>query len=433
MNRPPFSVPVRMRILALLTLLTFVNYVLRNNLSVAIASIQEEFHFSGQDVGWILGSFNFSYAFFQVPGGLLGDWLGPRRALAIIAASWSVLTLLTGCVPHVMAASAGGAMLALVTTRFLLGVTNAPLFPVMARAFANWFPVLRWAFPNAVSSAGLALGQAAIGPLVTVLVVYFGWRASFFWQAPLGVLVAAWWWWYARDTPREHRAVRAEELKLIEADRVAISQDSHTLHAWRKILLRREVLLLTVNYFCMNYVFYLFAQWLFLYLVKERGFTMLESGWLYALPFVTGVVLAVLGGLVCDWACKRLGPSWGCRLPGAAGLLMVAILLLAGTRAPNPYVAVGLLSLCFGFTQFTDCVYWQACTLVAGPHTAAATGVLNTGGSLPGLLAPLVGLMVDRFGWMPTFTSGTVFALVSVVLWLTLRLAPPSTNAGTST
>jgi ACS family glucarate transporter-like MFS transporter len=421
-----------MRILALLFVLTFVNYLLRNNLSVAIESIQEEFHFTGQDVGWILGSFNLSYAIFQIPGGLFGDWLGPRRALTLIAAAWSVLTLLTGFVPHVMVASAGGAMLALATTRFLLGVTNAPLFPVMAGAIANWFPVLRWAFPNAVSSSGLALGQAAIGPLVTVLVVYFGWRASFIWQAPLGFLAAAWWWWYSRDTPREHRAVGAGELRLIEANRAPATKDKNPAQAWRKVLMQREVLLLTINYFCMNYVFYLFAQWLFLYLVKERGFTVLESGWLYALPFVAGVVLAVLGGLVCDWACKRLGPSWGCRLPGAAGLLMVAILLLAGVSAPSPLVAVGLLSLCFGFTQFTDSCYWQACTLVAGPHTAAATGVLNTGGSLPGLLAPLVGLMVDRFGWMPTFASGTAFALLSVVLWLTLRLTAPEGTTSAS-
>ena len=60
--------------------------------------------------------------------------------------------------------------------RFLLGVSNAPTYPIVAGTFANWFPVGRWAFPNAVSSSGLALGQAAIGPLVTVLIVHFGWR-----------------------------------------------------------------------------------------------------------------------------------------------------------------------------------------------------------------------------------------------------------------
>src|SRR5258708_24606396 len=232
-----------MRILALLFVLTFVNYLLRNNLSVAIESIQEEFHLTGQDVGWILGSFNLSYAIFQIPGGLFGDWLGPRLGLTLIAAAWSVLTLLTGFVPHVMAASAGGAMLALTVTRFLRGATTAPLLPVMAGAIANWLPVLRWAFPNAVSSSGLALGQAAIGPLVTVLVVYFGWRASFLWQAPLGFLVAAWWWWYARNRPREHRAVGPEELELIEAHRAAPSRDQNPAQAWRKVPVRQRGLL----------------------------------------------------------------------------------------------------------------------------------------------------------------------------------------------
>jgi len=95
LNRSAPAVPVRIRILAVLFLLTFVNYLLRNNLSVAIESIQEEFHFTGQDVGWILGSFNLSYAIFQIPGGLFGDWLGPRLALTLIAAAWGVLTLST--------------------------------------------------------------------------------------------------------------------------------------------------------------------------------------------------------------------------------------------------------------------------------------------------------------------------------------------------
>ena len=108
---------------------------------------------------------------------------------------------------------------------------------------------------------------------------------------------------------------------------------------------------------------------------------------------------------------------------------LVAVLLVAGASAPNPYVAVGLLSLCFGFTQFTEGSYWQACTFVAGPHTAAATGVMNTGGNLPGFLAPLVGFMLDRFGWMPTLLSGSIFALISVVLWLVVRIVEPGESS----
>ena len=129
------------------------------------------------------------------------------------------------------------------------------------------------------------------------------------------------------------------------------------------------------------------------------------------LPFVTGAVLAAVGGLTCDALCKRIGATWGCRLPAMTGLVLVAALLIAGVYASNPYVAVALLSLCFGFTQFTEGAFWSASTYVAGRHTSAATGVMNTGGNAAGFLAPVVGLMVDHLGWLPTLASGSVFAL----------------------
>ena len=196
-----------------------------------------------------------------------------------------------------------------------------------------------------------------------------------------------------------------------------------------RILLQRDVLLFSAAYFCMNYVFYMFAQWLFTYLVEERGFSLLESGLLYALPFATGAALAAAGGLTCDALCRRIGPRWGCRLPAMTGLALVAVFLLAGAHAVNPYAAVVMLSLCFGFTQFTEGAFWSATTYVAGPYTSTATGVLNTGGNAAGFLAPVVGLMVDRLGWIATLASGSMFAIVGVLLWLFIRVQPGSAPA----
>ena len=130
------ALPVRYRILAILVALSFVNYLLRNSLSVAAPAIRAEFGFTSAELGWILGSFNVTYALFQVPGGVFGERAGPRRAMAIIAVTWGLLTFLTGFAPALMAASATGTLVALVSVRLLLGVSNAPLFPVMAGSAA---------------------------------------------------------------------------------------------------------------------------------------------------------------------------------------------------------------------------------------------------------------------------------------------------------
>jgi len=410
--------PVRFRILAVLIVLSFVNYLLRNNISVVIPSIREEFGFSNTEIGWILGSFNVSYTLLQIPGGIFGEVYGPRRAMAIIAVTWGVLTLLTGFAPSLLAASATGAMVALVSVRFLMGIANAPIFPIMVGTTARWFPTGGWALPNSLSSAGLTLGQAALGPIVTLLIVHFGWRESFYLLAPFGFLVGAWWYWYGRDRPAQHPAITREEVELIDRDRDLSFSMAVDAGSWREVLARRDVLLLAASYFCMNYVFYMFAQWLFTYLVEERRFSLLESGFLYALPFVAGAVLAIAGGLSCDFLCRRIGARWGCRIPAMTGLALVAMFMWVGVHAVNPYTAVGLLSLCFGFTQFTEGAFGAASGYAGGAHTATVYGVVNTGGNAPGFLAPVIGLMLDRFGWLPTLASGSLFALTGAALWL---------------
>jgi ACS family glucarate transporter-like MFS transporter len=192
--------------------------------------------------------------------------------------------------------------------------------------------------------------------------------------------------------------------------------------SFRSVLKDRNVALMTVAYFCSNYVFYIFSNWLIVFLVKQRGYSLLESGLLSALPFLAGAVLASVGGWTCDVLCRRMGATWGCRIPSIFGLMMVAGFLLGGVYSTDPYLALTLLALCFGFQQFTEGAFWAGTMFAAGGNTGTATGVLNTGGNLPGLLAPLVGYMVDQLGWLMTFASGAIFAVAGAVLWLFVRL-----------
>jgi len=186
--------------------------------------------------------------------------------------------------------------------------------------------------------------------------------------------------------------------------------------------------LLTASYFCMNYVFYIFFNWFFIYLVDVREFEILEGGYFAAAPWMVGAVTASVGGLLCDRLCKRIGPRWGCRIPGIIGLSLAAGLLFLGATAKNPYLAVVFLSLSFGSTQLTEGPYWAAAIFVSGKHASAATGVLNTGGNVVGGIgALLVPVTAEAFGWVPALATGSVFAIIGVGLWFFVRADKPMT------
>ena len=402
--------------LALLFAASFIAYVLRTSMSVAGDTLIRELDISPLQLGVILAAFAWGYALFQLPGGAWSDRVGSRRALAIIAVAWGVCSLLVGVVP-----GASGSVTAvvgvLVVLRFLMGMAQAPLYPAAAGAIAQWFPVSAWALPNALLNSALAVGSAATGPLIAWLVVVVGWRLALVVAAPLAFVMAAAWWGYARDRPSEHAAVNAQELAFVAGDR---PQEEPPLEAgaWRQVVADRQVLLLTASYFCSNYVFYFFFNWLFVYLVRVRGFASLEGGLLAAAPWMAGAVGAAVGGHLCDRSVRRWGPGRGYHAMPVIGLTVAAACIVAAALAQDPYTAVALLALCLGFQQLTEGAFWGAATAVGGRYAATACGVLNTGGNVVGGLgALLVPLVAATFGWAASVATGAAFALAGAVLW----------------
>jgi ACS family glucarate transporter-like MFS transporter len=404
----------------LLFLASFVAYVLRTNMSIAGESMSAELGLSRLQLGVVLAAFAWGYAIFQFPGGVLGDRLGGRKALTWMAIVWAVLNLLVGFVPSAAATSPLVALVSLAALRFLMGAAQAPLYPVTGGGTTcAWFPVSGWALPNGMSNAGLTLGSAATGPLIVWLIASTGWRRSFMLTAPLGLAIALVWWWYARDTPAEHPGVSQSELELIDRDRPHPPPTREEKGDWREVLANPQVRLLTLGYFCSNYLFYFFFNWLFIYLIDNRHFKALEGGYLAALPWIIGAVGALLGGLGCDALSRRRGIRLATRLAGGAGLGLSAVLIVAAALATSPYMAVFFLSLCLGCQQFTEGAFWAAAISVSGRHVSAACGVLNTGGNVVGGIgALLVPVIVDRLGWPAALASASLFALIGAASWL---------------
>ncbi len=417
---------VRWIVLAVIILTSFVAYVLRTNFNIVGETMMDDLGLDEYQLGMMFSAFAAGYAIFQFPGGIFGDRFGARFTITLIALAWALLTVLTALVPGTDALSIGAIVTALVVARFLVGATHAPFFPVIAGGtIASWFPVRQWGLPNGLSSTGLTLGAAATAPIVVWLMEAYGWRGALLLTAPTGLVVAAIYYGFVTNDPADHPQVGEAELEFIKSDRPSEAEGADS-GAWKLALQDRNVLLIAISYGCMNYVFYLFFSWFFFYLVDVKGFSATDAGMLTAAQWILGAVGATAGGIICDLLVRRYGIGLGPKYLAMTGLVLSGAFLLVGALSDNVVITVVTLCICFGCTQLTESPFWVSTMAVAGRHAPVATGILNTGGNIPGIVGGiLVPFIANLFGWPVAIASGAVFAAGGALLWLFIRADEP--------
>ncbi len=413
-------------VLGVIILASFVAYILRTNVSIVSESMMVDLGMSEYQLGLVFSAFAAGYAIFQFPGGLIGDRFGPRKTIAAIAIAWTLLTVATALIPGSDTWPIAWTVGALMLARFLIGAANGPFFPVtIGGTIERWFPASQWGLPNGLSSAGLTLGAAASAPLIALLMEGFGWRYALLIVAPAGLVAALAYWSLVTDDPAEHPMITEAELDFIRSDRPPAEADIEK-GAWKLVLKDRNVLLIAMSYFCMNYVFYLFFSWFFYYLTTARGFSAGDAGMFMAAQWILGAVGATVGGFACDLLIRKLGFRLGTRLQTITALVLSGIFIYIGATSGDVMLTVIALCFAFGFTQLTEAPMWVATMGVAGKHSQIATGVLNTGGNIPGAIGGLmVPFVAARFCWDAAILSGSLFAFAGALLWLLIRADEP--------
>ena len=419
---------IRWRILSLLLGFGCIAYLQQKSLTVAAERIMPDLGLTQMQIGWLEWAFVLGYAAFQLPGGVIGQRLGARRMLTLISLVAFFATILTPLAPLVLAGSA--LLVALLMLQLLLGLAQGPIFPVSSGVMEAWFRPERWALVQGLQSMSLQVAAAFTPPLVTYLMAAFSWQYALFWpELPVLAFIALW-AWYGRNSPAEHPRVTAEELAELGENSAVATQTAMSWRRLGRLLGDRSILLLTFSYICMNYVFYLIANWCFLYLVQERHFNILEGGWLAAAPPLAAAAGAGVGGKLATALCSRFGFRWGFRLTPLFALPAAGVLLLVTVHLSNPYGAVIALALCYGVIELTEGSYWAGTMFVARADTMSATGVLNTGGNIGGLIGiPIVAYLSGHGEWTAAFVIGTLFALVGAACWLAIDTTRPFTAA----
>jgi ACS family glucarate transporter-like MFS transporter len=413
----PRRLRVRWRIFALLFAFGLMAYVQQRSLPVASYQMMSELNLSQMQIGWLEWALLLGYAALQFPGGVLGQRLGARTTLVVIGLLAFLATILTPLAPVLLTGTALFATL--LGLQLLVGLAQGPFFPVEAGMVEAWFKPNQWPQVQGALSLGLGLGAAATPPVIAWLMSSFGWQQAIAWTTlPAAVLIVIC-AWYVRNTPAEHPAVSAAELAELDTRPAAATDQSISWRRLRTLLKSRDLLALTVSYLCMNYTYYLLGNWCFLYLVQERHFTVLESGWLASAPALAAALGAGIGGQLGSVFSVRFGTRRGLHIIPLVSLPAAGILLLIAVYAASPYLAVAALALSYACVELNEGPYWAAVMHIARGDTMSATGLLNTGGNIGGLVAtPIVAYLSGHQAWTTAFAIGSVFAFVSAAAWL---------------
>jgi MFS transporter, ACS family, glucarate transporter len=394
-----------------------VAYLDRVNVSIAARAIQEEYRLSNIQLGWVFSAFLAGYALFQTPGGRLADRFGPRRVISLGVLWWSAFTALVTLVP----AGAAHSIALLVVVRFLLGAGEAVIYPAANRMVANWIPSSERGLANGIIFAGVGVGAGITPPLITYVLLHWGWRWSFLTCALLGIGVSLIWHLLFRDAPRTHPWMGARELAHIEAGIPAARMEIEARQAvgWGTIAGNRNLLALTASYFTVGYVAYIFYTWFFTYLTRVRGLDLKSSAVYSMLPFLAMAIGSPGGGWISDRIAKRYGKRAGRCGVAAFGMALGAVFLAAATQVASARLACVVLAGGAGALCLAQSAYWAVTADIAGRSAGAASGLVNMGAQIGGALtATLTPWIADRFGWTASFLVAAALCALGSLAWL---------------
>ncbi|MEI6715524.1 MAG: MFS transporter [Verrucomicrobiota bacterium] len=411
---------------------TAFNYADRAILSVAAPSLSKELTLDPVAMGYIFSAFSWAYVLAQIPGGWLLDRFGSKKTYAFSIILWSVFTGLEG---GIMVFGAACAMPLLFLLRFLVGLSEAPSFPANGRIVAAWFPTAERGTASAIFNSAQYLAVVLFTPLMAWITETRGWRPVFVVMGSIGVFLGIV-WLKVVYSPRQHPRLQRAEFDhiaggggLVDMDQPKSASPSRSRVGWSKIkqlLSNRMLLGVYLGQYCINTITYFFLTWFPVYLVQERGMSILKAGFVASLPAICGFIGGVLGGVLSDGLMKRgVSLTRARKIPIVTGLILSTSMVLC-TVVEGQALVVAIMALAF-FGKGLGALGWAVISDTSPKELIGLTGsIFNMFGSIAGITAPIViGYILKSTG---SFNVALFYvganALVAVIsyLWIVQKI-----------
>jgi len=377
------------RLMPLLMALYVVAFIDRSNVGFAKLSFLHDLQLSDAVFGLGAGIFYAGYMLFEIPSNLMLAKVGARKTFVRIMVLWAIcsagLAGMTGQNSYYL-------------WRFLLGASEAGLFPGILLYLTYWVPSARRARFTALFMASIPIAGAIGAPLSGLIMhtmdgVYGlrNWRWLFLIEGmpPLLLIFAVLRWLH--DSPSKVSWLSAEEVAIIErdlrADREA--QTPHTHKSFGAALRSPRFYLLTGMGVALlagtaNVFFWLPT------IINKTGVSDLWTvGALSALPFAIGFVCQYWVARHSDARNER---RWHAAIPAIAAAIGWATLPLV---ASSPALSVAALTLTAAGTFAAMGPFWSMPALYLSKQAAAGgIALISTLAGLGSLVSPAI------VGWL---------------------------------
>jgi MFS family permease len=389
----------------------------RASLGAASPAIRKDLDLDRGAMDLVFGAFNLGYALFQIPGGFLGDRMGPRRALSLIVIWSSVFASAT-------AFAWNGASLAVF--RFLFGVGQAGVFPIVTRSLSRWIPPTERGWAQGVIHGGARLA-IFIAPQITIwLTVVCGWRAPFFFFHVLALGWAAVWFFWYRDAPAEPSNENEPERDLIRRG-LRPALDRTNVVPWGVIFSSRTVWAMSAMYACYGWWFSAWLTWAPTYLREVRGMDLQAAGsyhWHIAAPLVLG---NLAGGWLTDRIAQRAGNlKLARRSVAITGFLMAAATIIAITLSADVKASIILICLAVFGLEMTVGASWAVPLDIAPDYAGTVAAVMNMAGNIGGAVGVVsLGYITVRYGWEFPFLLNAILCMIAALLFTQIDASRP--------
>lgn len=380
-----------LRIITPVLIACIISFMDRVNISFALpGGMEADLGITSQMAGVASGIFFIGYLFLQIPGGRIAVNGSGKRFIAWSLVAWAIVSVATGFVTHEYQ---------LLVLRFILGVSEGGMLPVVLTMVSNWFPEKELGRANAFVMMFAPLGGMLTAPVSGAIIAALDWRWLFIIEGLLSLVVLAVWWFMISDRPEEARwlpqAEREYLVKTLAAERATKLAEAPVSKAPVKDVFRNPGLmkLVILNFFYQTGD-YGYTLWLPTILKGLTGGNMASVGFLAVLPFVATLAGIYVISLFSDRSGKR-------RLWVRFSLYCFAAALIASVVLREHVVAADIaLVICGFFLKAATSPFWSMPGRIAAPEVAgSARGVINGLGNLGGFCGPyLVGVMIYLYG-----------------------------------